>query len=213
MRLLKYIILILFLAAQTGCISQEGTLVGEQKTTESTNNVKEGKVDNESDHIQIYASVGGKKISQEELDYECFRAKLQKALANNQEDDTCPPEQTLISQIIELKAIDYLAEEKGVAATEEEVQQRMDALKEDLASSTVFKEMVSAFGEEKYWQFEKQRYFTIINAEKIKEKLAEEEKEKHSYLNDESLKYNAKKKFDDLIVEAVGKIETTIFYH
>lgn len=202
MKMLKYMILLIFLVVAAGCNNQEGTAATAEKQAENQN---------KSD--QIYASVGGKKIAQEEMDYECFRAQLQNALSNNPKNDTCPPEKTLITQIVELRAVDYLAELKGVSATEEEVQQRMDVIKQDLSSSATFKEMIASFGEEKFWNYEKQRYFTIINSEKVKQKLIEEEKEKYDdQKDDETLKYNAKKEFDDLLVEAVGMIDTTIFY-
>jgi len=162
---------------------------------------------------QVYASVGGKKISQEEMDYECFRAKLQNALANTAEQNSCPPEKTIITQIVELKAIDYLAKEKGVTATAKEVQQRIGKLKKEEASDSTFQEMVTAFGTEKFWKYEEQRYYTIVNAEKVKEKLIEEEKQKNSYLDDKALKLSAQQSFDDLIVEAVGMVDATIFYY
>ncbi len=205
MKILKYIVLMIFLAGMTACNNQGGsTATAEQN--KSTSEKTSGD--------EIYASIGGKKIAQEEMDYECFRAQLQNALSNKPKDDTCPPEETLISQIVELRAVDYLAELKGVSATEEEVQQRMEAIKQELSSSTTFKEMVASFGEEKFWNYEKQRYFTIINSEKVKQKLIAEEKEKYSEKQDDkTLEYNAKKEFDDLLVESVGMIDTTIFYH
>lgn len=217
MKILKYIVLVLFLAVATGCNNQEGTMatVGQSKSTSGKNTeTTEKQTENQNGSDEIYASVGGKKIAQEEMDYECFRAQLQNALSNMPKDDTCPPEETLISQIVELKAVDYLAELKGVSATEEEVQQRMEVIKQDLSSSKTFNEIIASFGEEKFWNYEKQRYFTIINSEKVKQKLVEEEKAKYKdQTDDKTLAYNAKKEFDDLVVEAVGMIDTTIFYH
>lgn len=209
MKLLKYIVLLIFLAVVAGCNNQSGTTATDESTTATAENTNE----NQKESDQIYASVGGKKIPQEEMDYECFRAQLQSALSNKLKDDTCPPEKTLISQIVELRAVDYLADLKGVSATEEEVQQRMEAIKQELSSSETFKEMIVSYGEEKFWNYEKQRYFTIINSEKVKQKLIAEEKDKYNdQKDDETLKYNAKKEFDDLLVEAVGMIDTTIFY-
>ncbi|KEF39065.1 hypothetical protein M670_01451 [Schinkia azotoformans MEV2011] len=217
MKILKYIILLIFLVVVAGCNNQSGsTATAEQNKSmsEKTSVTTAKQNENQNESGQIYASVGGKKIAQEEMDYECFRAQLQNALSNKPKDDTCPPEQTLISQIVELRAVDYLADLKGVSATEEEVQQRMKAIKQELSSSATFKEMIASFGEEKFWNYEKQRYFTIINSEKVKQKLVEEEKEKYNDQKDDAtLKYNAKKEFDDLLVEAVGMIDTTIFYH
>jgi hypothetical protein len=217
MKILKYIVLVLFLTVATGCNNQEGTMgtVGQSKSTSGkTTETTEKQTENQNGSDEIYASVGGKKIAQEEMDYECFRAQLQNALSNRTKDDTCPPEEILISQIVELKAVDYLAELKGVSATEEEVQQRMEVIKQDLSSSKTFNEIIASFGEEKFWNYEKQRYFTIINSEKVKQKLVEEEKAKYKdQTDDKTLAYNAKKEFDDLVVEAVGMIDTTIFYH
>lgn len=206
MKMLKYIILLIILAVGAGCNNQDATTAKTGVKAETQNEDQ-----NKSD--QIYASVGGKKITQEEMDYECFRSQLQNALSNKPK-DLCPPEKTLISQIVELRAVDYLAELKGVAATEEEVQQRMEAIKQELSSSETFEEMIASFGEEKFWNYEKQRYITIINAEKVKQKLVAEEKEKYDDQKDDAtLRFNAKKEFDDLLVEAVGMIDTTIFYH
>lgn len=216
MKILKYIILLIFMAGVTACNNQDGTTAtAEQNKSISgkTSTSVEQQTGKQTESDQIYASVGGKKIAQEEMDYECFRAQLQNALANKPKDDKCPPEKTLISQIVELRAVDYLADLKGVSATEAEVQQRMDAIKQELSSSETFKEMVASFGEEKFWKYEKQRYFTIINSEKVKQKLVVDEKEKYNDQTDEkTLEYNAKKEFDDLLVEAVGMIDTTIFY-
>lgn len=209
MKILKYIVLLIFLAVVAGCNNQGGTTATDESTPATTENSNE----NQQKSDEIYASVGGKKIPQEEMDYECFRAQLQNALSNKPKDTSCPPEKTLISQIVELRAVDYLADLKGVTATEEEVQQRMEAIKQELSSSETFKEMIASFGEDKFWNYEKQRYFTIINSEKVKQKLIVEEKEKYDdQKDDETLRYNAKKEFDDLLVEAVGMIDTTIFY-
>ncbi len=216
MKILKYIVLLIFLAVVAGCNNQDVTTATteQNKSTSDEVGVKaETQVEIQNKSDEIYASVGGKKIAQEEMDYECFRAQLQNALSNKPKDNTCPPEKNLISQIVELRAVDYLADLKGVTATEEEVQQRMEAIKQELSSSETFKEMITSFGEEKFWNYEKQRYFTIINSEKVKQKLIAEEKEKYDdQKDDETLKYNAKKEFDDLLVEAVGMIDTTIFY-
>lgn len=206
MKNFKYII-VLFLLFAAGC--NENT-----ESIKETPSMNAGETDeNQKKDDQLFASVGGQEITQEEMDYECFRAELQNALANEATQNFCPPEKTIISQIIELKAIDYLAKEKEVAATAEEVNIRIDKLKKDITSTPVFQEKVTEFGEEKFWKYEEQRYFTIINAEKVKEKLFEEEKAKHSYLDNETLKLNAKQNFDDLIVEAVGLVEPTIFYY
>ena len=206
---LKYILLAFSFVVFAGC-SQNNEAPANQNSQKSGDSANGAETKQEE---QVYASVGGKKITEEEIDYECFRAKLQNVLANKAGQNTCPPEKTIITQIIELKAIDYLAEEKGVSATTEEVQQRIEELKKEEASNSTFQEMVATFGEEKFWKYEEQRYYTIINSEKVKEKLYEEEKEKHSYLEEASLRLNAKKAFDDLIVEAVGMVDATIFYH
>ncbi|HHY75126.1 MAG TPA: hypothetical protein GX497_18280 [Bacillus bacterium] len=202
---LKYIIIAFSVVVIAGCSQNNEAAVN--KNNENAANGAEIKQE------QVYASVGGKKITEEEIDYECFRAKLQNVLANKAGQNTCPPEKTIITQIIELKAIDYLAEEKGVSATTEEVQQRIEELKKEETSNSTFQEMVATFGEEKFWKYEEQRYNTIINSEKVKETLYEEEKEKNSYLDEPSLRLNAKKAFDDLIVEAVGMVDATIFYY
>ncbi|KEF36092.1 hypothetical protein M670_04753 [Schinkia azotoformans MEV2011] len=215
MEKLKYIVLAFtILLLFTGCNSnnkdiENGTATKQSQTQENSTNGEMVKQKTE----QVYASVEGKKISQEEMDYECFRVKVQNTLANTAEQNSCPSEKTLISQIVELKAVDYLAKESSVSATREEVQQRLDKFKNEVASNAVFQDMIASFGAEKFWKFEEQRYYTIINAEKVKEKLFEEQKQKQSYLDDRALKLSAQQSFDDLIVEAVGQVDTTIFYH
>lgn len=210
MKILKCILIILVIGGIAGCnISEEKADSNNSSIGVSATEEEQKKDTND----EIYASIGGRKISQEEMDYECFRIQLQDALAGRPTDGSCPPEETLISQIVEIKAIDYLAEVKGVNTTSDEVTQRINKLKEDLAESSTFKEMVQSFDEEKFWKYEEQRYLTIVNTERIKGKLIQEEKEKYSYHNEETIKYNAEKQFDELLVEAVGLVDTTIFYH
>lgn len=202
---LSFAVLLMF----AGC-SQNADTVAKQTQNQGNQSKSE---DIKQQKEQIYASVGGEKISQEEMDYECFRAKLQNALANKAEQNSCPPEKAMISQIVELKAVDYLAKEKGVTAKEEEVQKRIEKLKKDEANDATFQKMVASFGVDKFWKYEKQRYYTIINAENVKKKLMAEEKQRSSYLDDDALELTAQQSFDDLVVEAVGKVDTTIFYH
>lgn len=209
MKNLKYIVCMVVIFVLAGC--SQGMEAANHKN--QSNHASTSVAEDQANKDEIYASVGGKKITKEQMDYECFRAELQAALANNPSQNSCPQEKTIISQIVELKAIDYLAEEKKVKATDEEVQQRITKVKKDLEPSPIYQEKIASFGEEKFWKFEKARYYTIINAEKIKESLMDEEKNKHSYYDDESLKLTAKKEFDDLIVEAVGLVEPTIFYY
>jgi len=207
MKQLLTLFLIVSILIIAGCTDNSEKTNGQSKNNDATINGKQ------KEKELVYASVGGKKITQEEIDYECFRAKLQQALTDAVPLKSCPSDEVIISQIIELRAIDYLAKDKGVSATPLEVQQRLDTLKKDLALSKTFREMVSSYGEEKFWKHEEQRYFTIINTEKIKESLMKEEKEKHSYYDEETLQLTAQQNLEDLIVEAVGLVETTIFYN
>ncbi|WP_017754185.1 hypothetical protein [Calidifontibacillus oryziterrae] len=206
MKTFQYILFILLILLSVGCSQNNDIVENKQNGNSNENSISEDLPENN----KIYATIAGEEITEEEVNFECFRAELQNALANTTMNQTCPKEETIITQIIQLKAIDYLAVEKGVSATAEEVEKRLENIKKELAASPIFQEKIKAYGEDKYWKHEEKRYYTIINSEKIKQSIVEKEKEKHSYLDEDALALAAKKEFDDLVVEAVGLMDVQV---
>ena len=165
------------------------------------------------DRISIV--IDGEVISQEEIEYEFFRHELIQALSGKAEIET-PTKEEIITQIVQLRAVNLLANLKGVSTTSDEVEERISAFKQNTASLQDFNERARQFGEDRFWRFEKNRYFIILNTEKIKKNLVEDEREKYKQNNADApegvLIYTASRKFDDLVVEAVGLLEISTSY-
>lgn len=211
------VLMITFAFLLIGC-SQNDTSSSTKEhnqSAEGKSSVQQEKSGKTNESSNMKASINGKAISQEELDYECFRTQLNQALTDPSMETSCPSEGTMIAQIVELYAVDYIAEEQGVSVTESEVSERVSQIKNELASSPAIHEMLQSFGEEKFWQKEQKRYYTIIKTEKIKDSLIAQEKEKYAnygdnVYNEETYKMNAEKELEDLITEAVGLIDVKI---
>ncbi|MDR2035151.1 MAG: hypothetical protein LBP91_00525 [Coriobacteriales bacterium] len=160
----------------------------------------------------IHLTIDGVEVSQAEIDYEHFRHNLILALQGT-EDITPPARETIITQIVQLRAVFCLGEIKGVVALPQEVHERIAKFKSSMEGSAVFNEKVSEFGQDRFWEFETKRYAAIISTEKIKSALMEKEKlryeHKEGQLSEESLKLFARKEFDDLLVEAVGLLKVS----
>jgi len=157
--------------------------------------------------------IDGEVVSQGEIEYEFFRHELIEALSGRIE--TQPPTKEIITQIIQLRAINLLAELKGVVTTSDEVRERISTYRQNNESIPVFKDMVMQFGEDKFWRFEEKRYYVILNTEKIKKDLIDVERERYKDNTDVSedvLKYVASKKFDNLVVEAFGLLDISTSY-
>ena len=159
--------------------------------------------------------IDGETVSREEIEYEFFRYELIQALSGRTEAEP-PAKGEIITQIIQLRAVNLLANIKGVATASDEVEERISAFKQNNASSQVFNDMVIHFGEDRFWHYEEKRYFAILNTEKIKKRLIQTEREKYqdkdSDVSEDALVYAASKEFDDLLVEAFSLLDISTSY-
>lgn len=164
---------------------------------------------------QVVAMVENREITQEDIDFGLLRANLieemkrekmsgrEKSVTNSDQ----PTDKSVLTELVKLHSLELLADEKKITVSEDEVNNRINKVKIALSGSKVFQKTVSDYGEERFWEREKDWYRQIILVEKMMEIFIKEEKQKNPQADERLLKFNARKSIEDLAVEQVQKLD------
>lgn len=117
---------------------------------------------------------------------------------------------TLVTQIIRLRAMALLALEKGHEATEEEVNNEVNKVRQEFSGSEAATEMIKQFGEEKFWDKQQTQYEMIVLVSYIQQDMIDKMKEENPDADMREVNFYAQKEYEELLVSQVESLEIEI---
>lgn len=154
-------------------------------------------------HIAISRSLDEQKLSGKELEEAQAYWDTQEKMNENQNQ--------LLTQIIRLRAMAILGEEKGHKATPEEVKTAIETVRQQYAGHEIAGKMIKEFGEDKFWSIEEKQYQMIVLSQKVQQDLIAKVKKENPKVNDQEINYLAQKEYEDLLVSQVNSLKIEIF--
>lgn len=116
----------------------------------------------------------------------------------------------LLTQIIRLRAVSLLAEEKGYKSSNEEVRTEVEKVRKQYNGSEIAKKMIKEYGEKKFWDKEEKQYKLIVLSQKVQQDIIKEVKKVNPEVNEQEINYLAQKKYEELMVSQVNSLEIEI---
>lgn len=175
------------------------------------------------------ASINGKWITEEDLTFYKFINSLQ--LAMNRETDQkrytgkelegalaywdsqeklIEDKNQLLTQIIRLRAMAMLAEEKGHKVSDMEIATEIEKVRNQYSQFESAKAMISEYGEEQFWKIEQQQYQLIVLSQKVQKDLIDQVKKENPTMGEQEVMFQAEKKYEELLVSQVNSLEIVI---
>lgn len=154
-------------------------------------------------HIEIGRELDKSKLTGEALDNAIAYWEEQERSVDNRN--------LLLTQIIRLRAMALLGEEKGHTVSEEEIASEIEKVRKEYEQFDIAKSMIQNYGEEKFWNMEEKQYERIILSQKVQQDLINDVKKEHPDVNEQEIMYLASKKYDELLVSQVNSLEVEIF--
>jgi hypothetical protein len=175
------------------------------------------------------ATLNGEMITQEDIEFYRFINKLHIAIGKEENKQKLTGEElekanayldsqgkqienqnTLLTQIIRLRAIALLGKEKGYTAEEAEVKAEIDKVKADYDQYDVAKQMILEYGVEDFWTKEEQQYQLIVLSQKVQNDLISKVKKENPNVNDQEIQFLAQKEYEELLVSQVNSLDIKI---
>ena len=126
------------------------------------------------------------------------------------QEKTIEDKNQLLTQIIRLRAMALLADEKGHKATDTEVDAALIKAREQYNQYESAKKLINAYGEEKFWATEKQQYQMIVLSQKVQKDLIEKAKKENPNAGEQEIYYQAQKEYEELLVSQVNSLKIEI---
>jgi len=198
-------------------------------TLEKDGNKAEQVLNYEVKQPEGVASINGEWITYEDVDFYKFINYLQ--LAINRETDQnrytgdqlkealsywdsqeklMEDQNQLLTQIIRLRAMAMLAEEKGHTASDAEVEAEINKVRGQYNQFESAKAMINEYGEEKFWETEKQQYQMIVLSQKVQKDIIEKVKKENPDMAQQEINFQAQKQYEELLVSQVNSLEIEI---
>lgn len=117
----------------------------------------------------------------------------------------------LLTQIIRLRSVALLAEEKGDKASTKEVTAELEKARIQYNKSKVAQKMIKEFGEKKFWDKEKSQYKLIVLSQKVQSDIINDVKKENPKVNEQEIYYLAQKKYEELLVSQVNSLEIELY--
>jgi hypothetical protein len=175
------------------------------------------------------ASINGNWITNEDVEFYKFINRLQ--LAINRETDQkrytgeelnealaywdaqeklVEDNNQLLTQIIRLRSMAMLAEEKGHQAADSEIEAEISKVKDQYNQYESAKAMIAEYGEEAFWEIEKQQYKLIVLSQKVQSDLVAQVKKENPEMGEQEVIFQAQKLYEELLVSQVNSLEIVI---
>jgi len=116
----------------------------------------------------------------------------------------------LLTQIIRLRAMALLAEEKGHLAADTEIEAEINKVQGQYNQYETAKAMITQFGEEAFWEIEKQQYKLIVLSQKVQNDLVAQVKKENPKMGEQEIYFQAQKLYEELLVSQVNSLEIVI---
>jgi hypothetical protein len=154
-------------------------------------------------HIAISRSEDEKRLTGKELEEALAYWDSQEKLNDNQNQ--------LLTQIIRLRAMALLGQEKGHEATSDEVEKALMTVRAQYGQHEIAQDMIKKYGEERFWLTEEKQYQLIVLSQKVQGDLVAKVKEENPNVNDQEISFLAQKEYEELLVSQVNSLEVEIF--
>ena len=126
------------------------------------------------------------------------------------QEKTLEDKNQLLTQIIRLRAMALLADEKGHKATETEVDTALLKAREQYNQFESAKKLINEYGAEKFWATEKQQYRMIVMSQKVQKDLIDKVKKENPKAGEQEIYYQAQKEYEELLVSQVNSLKIEI---
>jgi hypothetical protein len=103
-----------------------------------------------------------------------------------------------------------LAEEKGHTATDAEIQTELNKVRDQYNQFESAKAMINEYGEEKFWETEKQQYQLIVLSQKVQKDIIEKVKKENPTMGQQEINFQAQKQYEELLVSQVNSLNIVI---
>jgi hypothetical protein len=150
-------------------------------------------------HIEMARETDKQKYTGPELEEAMKYWDTQEEMNENQN--------TLVAQIIRLRAMAMLGEEKGHQATKEEVHAEVEKVRSQYEGSEAAKQLIAEYGEEKFWKYQEAQYEKIVLTQKVQADVIELVKKDSPDASDQEVQFTAEKKYEELLVSQVDSLE------
>lgn len=198
------------------------TLEKDGKTTEKV-------LEYEVKKAEGVASINGKWITEEDIAFYQFINSLQLAINRetdqkrytgkeleealaywNSQEKLIEDKNQLLTQIIRLRAMAMLAEEKGHKVSDMEIDTEIEKVRNQYYQFDSAKAMIAEYGEEKFWKIEQQQYKLIVLSQKVQKDLIEKVKKENPTMGEQEVIFQAQKQYEELLVSQVNSLDIVI---
>ncbi|MGO4888455.1 FixH family protein [Anaerobacillus sp. MEB173] len=176
------------------------------------------------------AAINGDYIMEEDLEFYQFINLLQVALYRESDKQTYEGEDlenamnfwdlqekdarnvnSLLTQIIRLRAVALLSLEKGHEATQEEIDDEVNKIRQELEAEPIAKVMIEQYGENKFWNKQLSQYELIVLANKVQQDMIDSVREENPEADNQEVNFLAQKQYEDLLVSQVESLDIDIY--
>lgn len=178
---------------------------------------------------EVVATMNGEPITSEDIDFYQVINRIQidlmreKELAKSsdaekeavkkfweeREQEAMHPN-SLLTQIIRLRAMALLGKEKGHQATEQEVNQEIEKVKKEYTANQLVQSRIKEYGEEKFWNKQKSQYQLIVVVNKVQQDMIAKAKEGNPKAEMKEINMLAQKKYEELLVSQMSSLKINI---
>lgn len=152
--------------------------------------------------IEMYREADKTKYQGKELEEAMKYWDAQEAAIKNQN--------TLLTQVIRLRAMALLAEEKGHKATDDEILAKLNETKNSYRNSAVAQKMIKDYGEDKFWAIQEKQHKLIVLVSKVQQDVLENVKKANPKAESKEINMLAQKKYEELLVSQVSTLDIKI---
>jgi transcriptional regulator of met regulon len=152
--------------------------------------------------LEINREAAKKKYTGKQLEEELAYLESQEKVNNNKNQ--------VLTQIIRLRSMAMLANEKGHQVTAAEVDEALGKAREQYNQYDSAKKLITEYGEEKFWTTEKQQYEMIVLAQKVQKDLIAKVKKENPTLDEQEVYFQAQKQYEELLVSQVNSLKIEI---
>ena len=153
-------------------------------------------------HIAIARAKDKQTYEGEELKAALAYWDAQEAQVDNQNQ--------LLTQIIRLRAMALLGEEKGFTAEETKITEEINKVREEYNQHEIAQEMIAHYGEEQFWEKQQQQYKLIVLSQKVQDDVKNKVKQENPNVNEQEINYLAQKEYEELLVSQVNSLKIEI---
>ncbi|MDR6120907.1 transcriptional regulator of met regulon [Bacillus sp. SLBN-46] len=152
--------------------------------------------------LEINREAAKKKYTGKQLEEELTYLESQEKVNNNKNQ--------VLTQIIRLRSMAMLANEKGHQATAAEVDAALGKAREQYNQYDSAKRLITEYGKEKFWTTEKQQYEMIVLAQKVQKDLIAKVKKENPTFGEQEVYFQAQKQYEELLVSQVNSLKIEI---